>query len=287
MIKCSYIVLLHNDQKNVHKLVSSLRRLKGNFKREFIFVDDGSEDDTLTELKSAIVNLPRSTILAQEHQGPAICINKAASLIDGDFIQFVEGHEVVHPDSTIVLLQGIGEFEAGVAIGAVSGEDYKGGDIEGDITLYENPIAEIIKDDNPAFSRLGKSGSLIRRDLLEKIGQADVSVYLQNVSLALRAAKYANFAITEGVVTYIKPKQICKPSFTAHNNLKAIHNFLSNHKKLCEKLVPELLKALAKNAIDGKSRMKYKLLCMAAKYLKTVPFEKVVEYYRLEADKLF
>lgn len=287
MIKCSYIILLHNNQNNIHKLVNSLKGLRGNFKREFIFVDDGSDDDTLTELKSAIIDLPRATILAQEHQGPSVSINKAASLIDGDFIQFVEGHEILHPASTIVLLQGCSEFEADVAIGQVSSDNYSNTDIDGNVTGYERPIEHIITGDNPIFAQLGKSGSLMRRDLFEKIGKADTNVYLQNYSLALRTAKYCNFAILDVAVTFGSPKEICTPKFTAHNKLKSVHNFLKNHKKMCKKLAPELLIALSKNVDGSKSKLKYKLLSLAAKYLKSVPLEKIVEYYDIESDKLF
>ena len=38
MLRCTYIVLIHNNESNITKLVDSLKMIAGNFHKEFIFV---------------------------------------------------------------------------------------------------------------------------------------------------------------------------------------------------------------------------------------------------------
>ena len=50
MLRCTYIVLICNHESNIPDLVDSLKKISGNFRKEFIFVDDGSVDDSLNIL---------------------------------------------------------------------------------------------------------------------------------------------------------------------------------------------------------------------------------------------
>lgn len=91
MPKCTYIVLLNNNDNNIPNLIKSLKNTIGTFTKEFIIIDDGSKDKSLTTVKLAVNDLPRTTIITQQTQGPAISVNKAVNLATGDYIHFVEG----------------------------------------------------------------------------------------------------------------------------------------------------------------------------------------------------
>ena len=52
MLKCSYVVIIRDNAKNIANLITSLKAIKGNFRKEFIFIDDGSSDDSLSTLKN-------------------------------------------------------------------------------------------------------------------------------------------------------------------------------------------------------------------------------------------
>ena len=41
MLKCSYIIIIHNNENTIAEVVDSLKEINGNFKREFIFINDG------------------------------------------------------------------------------------------------------------------------------------------------------------------------------------------------------------------------------------------------------
>ncbi|MEA0971755.1 Glycosyltransferase family 2 N-terminal domain protein [Candidatus Megaera venefica] len=66
MLRCTYIVLIHNNESNIAKLVDSLKKIVGNFRKEFIFVDDGSTDNSLNLLKAEVNDIPRTTIITQK-----------------------------------------------------------------------------------------------------------------------------------------------------------------------------------------------------------------------------
>lgn len=104
MLKCAYVVLLSNNENNIPCLIKSLQNTVGNFTKEFIIIDDGSKDNFLTAVKFAVNDLPRTTIITQQTQGPAISINKAINPANGDYIHFVEGDEILHPESTMIMI---------------------------------------------------------------------------------------------------------------------------------------------------------------------------------------
>jgi glycosyltransferase involved in cell wall biosynthesis len=117
MLRCTYVVLINNYEDNIVNLVNSIKELSGNFRKEFIFIDDGSTDNSLSILKSSVNDLPRTTIITQDNQGPSISINKALDLVTGDYVHFVEGDEILHPDSSVVLIDSCIKFGTQVAIG--------------------------------------------------------------------------------------------------------------------------------------------------------------------------
>jgi glycosyltransferase involved in cell wall biosynthesis len=96
MLKCTYIVLLNNNEDNIPLLIKSLKEINGPFRKEFIIIDDGSKDNSLKLVKSAAGDLSRATIITQKNQGWAISINEAINLATGNYIHFVEGDEILY-----------------------------------------------------------------------------------------------------------------------------------------------------------------------------------------------
>ena len=67
MLKCTYIVLLNNNESNISLLIKSLKEISGSFRKEFIIIDDGSKDNSLELVKLAANDLPRTTIITQKN----------------------------------------------------------------------------------------------------------------------------------------------------------------------------------------------------------------------------
>jgi len=291
MPKCTYIVLLKNNENNIPYLIESLKNTTGFFTKEFIIIDDGSKDNSLTTVKFAVNDLPRTTIITQQTQGPAISINKAINLANGDYIHFVEGDEILHPESTMIMIDSCKKLGAEVAC-------IKGKEVENATTFPEKlpiqprliqvPITQILLNKIKPLRNIGGSGSLVARNLLEKTGKADSSIYSQTMSMSLRCAKYSNFVFVNNILIF-KQKNPTKldRKFESYNNLRAAYNFAISHPEICQTIIPELLQNLSLEMLSQKLKVKYYLQSIRAKYSKTLPLNKVLEFYKTEYEKLF
>ena len=291
MLKCTYVVLLSNNENNIPCLIKSLQNTVGNFTKEFIIIDDGSKDNSLTTVKFAVNDLPRTTIITQQTQGPAISINKAINLANGDYIHFVEGDEILHPESTMIMIDSCKKLGAEVAC-------IKGKEVENATTFPEKlpiqprliqvPVTQILLNKIKPLRNIGGTGSLVARNLLEKTGKADSSIYSQTMSMSLRCAKYSNFVFVNNILIF-KQKNLTKldRKFESYNNLRAAYNFAISHPEICQTIIPELLQNLSLEMLSQKLKIKYYLQSIRAKYSKTLPLDKVLEFYKTEYEKLF
>lgn len=288
MLRCTYIVLLYNNESNITSLVNSLKYLNGNFRKEFIFVDDGSSDNTLAELKKATVSLPRTTIITQEHQGFSSCINKGLKIAYCDYVHFVSGHEILHPDSTALLLEACAECDAEVALGAVAHDKEVEGNIKATFRCLEKPIAEILAGRVAALREVGGAGSLVSKGLLDKIEYADTDIYSHSMSLSLRCGMHSRFGLIPECITYMPEITVTSDKkFESYNNLRAIYNFIKDNQKVAKKNIAVLMKALSANSLEQTSKIKYTALSVLSKYSKTVTYKQVLASYKKEYEKLF
>lgn len=288
MLRCTYIVLIYNHESNIPDLVDSLKKIDGNFRKEYIFVDDGSTDDSLNVLKSAVNDMSRTTIITQENQGPSSSINKAASLATGDYIHFVEGDEILNPESTALLIEASLKLGTQVSVGLVSSRLREHSTVDTVAKLIEVPLNAILVNKLPVVRKIGKSGSLVHSDLLEKIGKADSSIYTQNMSLSLRCAKYSRFAYVARDISRISEQnQNIDSNFDSYNNLKAIYNFTKANPDLFADLIPELLSALSHEVRTRGNKINYSVKSLTSKYIKSLTLQKVLKIYKQELDRLF
>ncbi len=288
MLRCTYIVLIHNNESNITKLVDSLKKIEGNFRKEFIFVDDGSTDNSLSLLKREVNDIPRTTIITQEMQGPTISGNKAISLATGDYIHFIEGDEILQADSTSVLMEACLKLGTEVAIGLVTRSIPTSTKPAGVCRIIQNPINEILSGKISVIRNVGRSGSIVHSKLLDKIGRADSSIYTQNMSLSLRCAKYTKFALLEENVTSIVDRQDNSDSkFSSYNNLKSIYNFSKENPEIFSNLTSELLMALSRETLRRSDKINYAMKSLARKYIKSTSLANVLTLYKFELEKLF
>ncbi len=284
MLKCSYIILLHNNENNVESLVESLEKISGDFRREYIFIDDGSSDNTLAKLKSKISSLPRSTIISQEHQGPAASVNKAVKLASGDYIHFVRGYEILRPHSTHHLINACKKLNTLAAIGDVSEHDIIESKVDKVKTnIITKPLKLILKGDE-LVSKLGDKASLISSELLAKIGSVDDYMYDQKMFLSLYASLHTDFAYTNYTISRSKTNNITDQNFYKHNNLKAIYYFIMKNEKVCKDYISEILSSLAR---FGSNSHKYKAYAFLNRFYKFMTLRKILAYYRFEIEKSF
>ncbi|NRB10290.1 MAG: glycosyltransferase [Rickettsiaceae bacterium] len=291
MLKCSYIILIYNNESTIPKLIDSLEKINGNFRKEFIFIDDGSTDQSLQMLKERANNLPRCTIVTQDHLGPAVSVNKAFGLVTGDYIHFLQGDEVIHPEATTALIDACLKFGTNVAFGLKKSNIPLANTLNLSYKLIDLPINNILNNNPEAIRNIGASASLIHHDLIEKIRAADETIYSQNMSLSLKCGKYSKFAFLNEVVATNDLNDSNKINsdnkFESYNNLKAIYNFAKDNPDIFNNLLPDLLKPLRDETSNVTNKINYSLKYFTSKYIKSTTIEKILKLYKAEIDKLF
>ena len=71
MVKVSFVCPVFNKQKYLKDVINSIKNQKGEFDKEFIFINDGSTDLSLKYLKKFSKNLKKVKIIDQSNRGPA------------------------------------------------------------------------------------------------------------------------------------------------------------------------------------------------------------------------
>jgi glycosyltransferase involved in cell wall biosynthesis len=91
----SILIPAYNAQEWIHQTVESALRQSWP-RKEIIIVNDGSKDDTLAITK----RYESSTVLVhdQENQGAAATRNKAFSLCQGDYVQWLDADDLLGPN---------------------------------------------------------------------------------------------------------------------------------------------------------------------------------------------
>ena len=63
MTSVSFVIPVFNKSKFLNSVINSVKSQKGNFKKEYIFIDDGSTDDSYKILKEETKNLKNCKLL--------------------------------------------------------------------------------------------------------------------------------------------------------------------------------------------------------------------------------
>ena len=290
MLKCSYILYVHNNEETISKVIDSLTKINGNFRREFIIIEDGSTDNSLYIIKNHIKSLPRATVITQEHTGSAISINKALNLIKSDYVHFVSAMYETHPDETAKLIDACAQHNTEVAF--YSNPHHKKSAKDKTIEIIDTPVKEILTSNRFSNIRnIGEASSLISFNLLLKVDGADEEIYTLYPSLALRCAVSSKFACLfkdeERVAKEQAISQQALLNFNHYNELLAVYNFIRDEPKVAENYIRELIYNLYQSAYGLKQKLNFLRKYSAARYLGKYNLDKVKEWYFIELKKLF
>lgn len=102
MAKISVIIPIYNTEKYLKQCLDSLKNqtIKD---LEFICVDDGSSDSSLSILQEYVNIDSRFILIKQKNEGPGIARNNAIKLANGEFIMFVDSDDWIEPNTCEVL----------------------------------------------------------------------------------------------------------------------------------------------------------------------------------------
>ena len=289
----TYLIFLHNNAQDLQILADSIKNINCDLSKEYIIIDDASTDNTKAIAQRLFAALPRVTIVSNSiYSGPAFSINNVMHLIQGEYIHFVFGGQILEPFSTTKLIHGCKAFGTELAFGMCGtidelGNKYKNSASTGDAILIDVPIKAALENKIVDIRRVGYSGTLMTKGLLQKIAGVDMSIFLHNMSLLLRAGKYSKFVAVQETLYYGRDS-IYDRKFEEYDNLCAISNFIEAYWEIAECYKPEIYKALW-SILWHLDRYNIKTLprYLLSRYLsKNLDLQELVALYREYVDKL-
>ncbi|HEX7967807.1 MAG TPA: glycosyltransferase [Stellaceae bacterium] len=210
MPRVSYVVTVYNKAPYLPFVVDGLASQLGDFEREFIFVNDGSRDDSLAVLQRLTAGWSDRRVIDQPNGGPAVALNAGLRAARGDFIKTLDGDDMLMPRATAALLDAVGTTGAGLAFGPA--DSYVPADgldaaRRRARDLDRSGKAELVPDALRATLRRAQtttSSWLARAELVHRVGGCDPGVFVQDYSIELRLSHAAAFARVP-LVVYLQP----------------------------------------------------------------------------------
>ena len=202
MVKVSFVCPLYNKQSYINEVLLSIKNQVGDFSKEFIFINDGSTDQTLQYLKKITKKWKNTKIFSQKNLGPAAATQKGIENSKGDYLKLVGGDDLLHPNCTNLLLnimkknKSVGVFSKYKLINNYKGLKFKN-EKPLNIKKIETPLFETVKS---SFS--GTSPNLYCNKSIKRSGGCNTKIFVEDFSLVLGLAKYGNFSFIDNVTSY-------------------------------------------------------------------------------------
>ena len=103
MTGVSFVVPVFNKAPWLPDVLDRIAAQRGAFEREYVFVDDGSTDDSLAVLKAHTAGWPGVTIIEQENRGVAHATNRAIAKARHPLIKLCDADDLLADGATEVL----------------------------------------------------------------------------------------------------------------------------------------------------------------------------------------
>ncbi|MEI8395732.1 MAG: glycosyltransferase family A protein [Rhodospirillaceae bacterium] len=227
MPRISYVVTVYNKRPYLPFLLAGLVAQRGDFDREFIFVDDGSNDGSADVLRDLNRGRSNVSIIEQANQGPARALNRGLLEARGDLIKPMDADDVLLPDATAVLLEAMTSTGQRLAFGdqAHYRTDVAGGP-EAVIAQGPSPHGRIVDIPDALQRTLRRaqttpSAWLADAAVVRLARGCDPDVFVQDYSIELRMARYTGFAKVEAPV-FLAPESA--PGRLSEQEAQTLHD---------------------------------------------------------------
>ena len=192
----SYVITVYNKAPCIPELIKSLQNQSGNFEREYIFVNDGSTDNSLDVLRESCKALPNALVISQSNKGPSAAINFGLKHATKEWVYLGDGDDSVEPTAVATLLECAMKYDSLVCKGMHLNNRSDENIFDGSVSIYDDAMRKAMQ-----FYPIGAC-SLINRSLLTKVGGCDERVFIQDYSISLRVAPYSKFVIINKAISY-------------------------------------------------------------------------------------
>ena len=208
-IDVSFVMTVYNKAYYLPSVLKALLNQTGVKNPEYIFVDDGSSDESVEIIREAVKGLPNVQIVVNEkNMGISRTTNKARALSHGEYTRLLDSDDIFPLDSTEVLLDLAKSNNADMVYGCFTKTGKKPQELTNckleDFTYKYNPDAL----DAVLKGRFTRMGQLIKTAVLQSSGGADERVFIQDESLPLRVAQKAHGAIKMSANVVLVPQEL-------------------------------------------------------------------------------
>ncbi len=222
MTGVSFIVTVYNKRPYLPGVLEALQAQIGDFTREYVFVDDGSTDESLAFLQRATATWPNCKIIAQANRGASAAQNAAVAAATQPYLKLLDADDLLVPDATRWLLEALRRTGAVLAYGRGgfydSGQpvEWPIGPAEPALELIANPLRQSMRGAlfNPSMMLLARAHYLAA-------GGADELVCCQDYSLDLSLARLGPFVRVDAIVM-LAPS--VAPGRISDNHVRLLHD---------------------------------------------------------------
>jgi hypothetical protein len=201
----SFIVTVFDKVAYLPRVTASLARQTGDFSREFIFVDDGSNDGSAVLIERLTAGWPDPVhIVRQPNRGASTATNAGAARAKQPWLKLLDGDDLLLPGATALLLRAATETGQDLAYGDLAtyrldDPDPLTRDVDAlPFTQEADGLAKFIRN-CPANS----SSILVAAERYRKAGGCDERLVSPDQALFLRLFATAGGTHVEGPVALV------------------------------------------------------------------------------------
>ena len=237
MVKVSFVCPIYNKKKYLPYVLKSIKEQKGSFEKEYIFINDGSQDGSLEYLKKSTSKWKNIQIINQTNKGPASATQLGIIRAKGDFIKLVGGDDIMAPFCTKLLLTMIKKYNTVAVFSKYELLDnYKNINYQNDLVknfrILNKPLLKTIKS---SFS--GTTPNLFCNKSIKISGGCEEKIFVEDFSLVLGLSNLGNFCFIDNITSY-GPKNdqerimISKKAQLMHDYNAALYYFFKSNPKI-------------------------------------------------------
>lgn len=259
MTQVSYIVAVDNQLPHLDAMLASLRAQEGDHSREFVFVDDGSDDGSFQALIEKTRLWPRTMLIQQRRQGPTAAALAGARAATGDTWMFLDGDVVLSPAATRLVHAVLQRGDADLLLypHAVTPEPeafaFATPEAPPEMDMADDPLHALLTEFPAPFRRIA-----MRRGVFREPGFFDRAVYLPDIAPPLNAALTHKVGIFDLALTAGRadaPSCVRRAGGQAeHDRSVAVTDFITAHPELSRRLRKAALRVAARRSWHAASK---------------------------------
>jgi glycosyltransferase involved in cell wall biosynthesis len=187
-VKVSVVTPSFNQGAFIERTIESVVSQKGDFELEYLVVDGGSTDGTLSVLRSYEGRL---RFVSEKDQGQSDAINKGFRMTSGELVAWLNSDDTYQPGAVDAVVRALGE--ARWCFGECRVIDEEDREVHRAISLYKHWVSRRYSRRRLlARNFISQPATFFRRDLLNQAGPLDGRLHLaMDYDLWLRFARIA------------------------------------------------------------------------------------------------